>query len=108
LFRNLGGSGKFEDVSKRVGLSKTYSTGFATIAAFGDIDNDGRLDLYICYYSPWTPETDKPCKNAQGTRDYCTPETYDADTHWLYRNTPNGFVDISKTSGIEANKERGL
>ena len=108
LFRNLGGSGKFEDVSERVGLAKTHSTGFATSAAFGDIDNDGRLDLYICYYSPWTPETDKPCKNAQGTRDYCTPEIYDADTHRLFRNTPKGFVDITKASGIEANKGRGL
>ncbi|MEY4915785.1 MAG: hypothetical protein RJA02_2054 [Armatimonadota bacterium] len=108
LFRNLGGSGKFEDVSERVGLAKTHSTGFATSAAFGDIDNDGRLDLYICYYSPWTPETDKPCKNAQGTRDYCTPEIYDADTHRLFRNTPKGFVDITKASGIEVNKGRGL
>jgi len=108
LFRNLGGSGKFEDVSERVGLAGTHSTGFATSAAFGDIDNDGRLDLYICYYSPWTPETDKPCKNAQGSRDYCTPEIYDADTHRLFRNTPKGFVDITKSSGIEANKGRGL
>lgn len=108
LFRNIGGSGKFEDVSEKVGLAKTHSTGFATSAAFGDIDNDGRLDLYICYYSPWTPETDKPCKNAQGNRDYCTPEIYEADTHRLFRNTPKGFVDITKASGIEANKGRGL
>ncbi len=45
LFLNLG-DGKFEDVTKQVGLNdSTFTYG----AAFGDFDNDGYLDLFISY-----------------------------------------------------------
>jgi hypothetical protein len=43
LYRNLGG-GRFEDVTLQVGLGHpTYTMG----SNFGDIDNDGWLDLYL-------------------------------------------------------------
>src|SRR5689334_4558135 len=61
LFHNEHGTGKFTDVTAKVGLDKLHSTGYATSAAFGDYDNDGKLDLYVCYYCPWTPQTDKIC-----------------------------------------------
>ena len=77
------GSGKFTDVTHAVGLDKPQSTGYATSAAWGDFDNDGKLDLYVCYYTPWTWDRDRPCKNAEGGQDYCSPEIYDADTHAL-------------------------
>jgi hypothetical protein len=44
LFHNLGG-GKFADVTAKAGLDKF--TGWATSAAWGDVDNDGKLDLVI-------------------------------------------------------------
>jgi enediyne biosynthesis protein E4 len=47
LFRNLGDF-KFQDVTDSTGLGQA---GFwATGAHFADIDNDGRLDLYVCGY----------------------------------------------------------
>jgi hypothetical protein len=50
LFRNEGG-GKFTDVTKESGLAKF--TGRATCAAWGDVDNDGRLDLVVgCLRGP--------------------------------------------------------
>src|SRR5690242_8314021 len=54
LFHNEKGTGKFTDTTVKMGLDKVHSTGYATSAAFGDYDNDGRLDLYVCYYAPWT------------------------------------------------------
>ena len=51
LFRNLG-DWKFEDVTERAGVAdrgdaaKTWKQG----AAFADIDNDGRPDLYVCRF----------------------------------------------------------
>ena len=49
VFRNLGGM-KFEDVSASAGPFFDISTGAKTVgrgAAFGDYDNDGRIDAFI-------------------------------------------------------------
>lgn len=48
LYKNLG-NGKFKDVSREAGLEK----GFMPMGAnFGDIDNDGYLDIYLGTGSP--------------------------------------------------------
>jgi hypothetical protein len=108
LLRNKG-AGKFEDVTRAVGLSGVYGTGFATSAAWGDYDNDGRLDLYVCYYANWSHATDKKCTDiTTGLLDYCHPQLYDPVAHRLYHNTPRGFVDVSEKSGISKSKGRGL
>ncbi len=108
LFHNEKGSGKFTEVTAAWGLDKPHSTGYATSAAFGDYDNDGRLDLYICYYAPWTPLLDRPCFNEAKLQDYCTPEQFPPDTHQLFHNDDHRFTDISEKSGISNVKGRGL
>ncbi len=108
LFHNARGTGKFVEVTRSMGLDKLHSTGYATSAAFGDYDNDGRLDLYVCYYCPWTVQADKACRDAQGNREYCSPEVYPADMHVLYHNAGNRFVDVSAAAGITKVKGRGL
>src|SRR5262249_34211180 len=108
LFHNEKGIGKFTDVTVKMGLEKVHSTGYATSAAFGDYDNDGKLDLYICYYSPWTWKTDKTCYGALHQREYCTPEAYETETHQLFHNDGSHFTDVSAKSGITKAKGRGL
>jgi hypothetical protein len=50
LFRN-DGKGHFTDVTEKAGLDKF--SGQATCAAWGDVDNDGRLDLVVgCLHGP--------------------------------------------------------
>lgn len=47
LYRNLGGM-RFEDVTERAGLTEvTDPGGFGVGAAFGDVDDDGDLDLFV-------------------------------------------------------------
>ena len=98
----------FEDFTVKVGLDRIHGSGYATSAAFGDYDNDGRLDLYVCYYARWTWEADKPCRDSAGRPEYCTPELYEPETHRLYRNDGSRFTDISAKAGITNVSGRGL
>jgi hypothetical protein len=81
LYRNLG-NGKFEDVTESAGLAET---GYAMGSAFGDVNNDGKPDLYV----------------AKGGR-------YEIESNRLYFNasTPGNvkFIDITASSatGIKA------
>jgi hypothetical protein len=49
LFRNLGGY-KFEDVTQKAGVGGTPGV-WAQGATFVDINNSGRLDLYVCRFN---------------------------------------------------------
>ncbi len=98
LFHSEHGSGKFTDVTHVMGLDKPHSTGYATSAAFGDYDNDGKLDLYICYYADWTWGKD----GGQYTN------LHNPDTHMLYHNDGSYFTDVSERAGISKVKGRGL
>jgi hypothetical protein len=50
LFRNLG-NWKFEDVTAKAGIVEPGKPGAWTQgAAFADVNNDGRLDLYVCRF----------------------------------------------------------
>ncbi len=108
LFQNEAGTGKYKDITAEWGLDKPHSTGYATSAAFGDYDNDGKLDLYICYYAPWTQSDDKPCFNEKKLQDYCSPELFPPDTHQLFHNEGSHFSDVSEKSGISKVQGRGL
>lgn len=108
LFRNRGGRGWFEDATVAQGLNKVHGTGYATSAAWGDYDNDGRLDLYVCHYFKWTPAINRQCRNQAGLLDYCSPLVYQPEGHRLYRNSGRGFVDVSRRAGIEKSNGRGL
>ncbi|HEY5550613.1 MAG TPA: VCBS repeat-containing protein, partial [Opitutaceae bacterium] len=48
LFRNLGGF-RFEDVAERAGVAGPAGA-WKQGAAFADVNNDGRLDLYVCRF----------------------------------------------------------
>jgi hypothetical protein len=93
------GGRRFVDVTARAGLHNPH---FATSCAWGDIDNDGFLDLYICNYVelnldhyPWCGDEHK------ARRDTCPPTIFPMTTHKLFRNNRNGtFTDISHFSGI--------
>jgi enediyne biosynthesis protein E4 len=98
LFRNLGG-GTFADVTAKAGLGGRRA--FSTSAMWFDYDKDGRLDLLICNYVQWTPETDVFCSADGKTKRYCTPEAYRGSTSWLYRNKGDGtFEDVTARAGL--------
>jgi hypothetical protein len=85
LFRNTG-NGKFEDVTARVGLDKIL---MPMGGNFGDIDNDGYLDLYLGSGNP----------------------SYLANVPYVLLRNDNGvnFQDITASSGTgELHKGHGV
>jgi hypothetical protein len=98
LFKNSG-DGRFVDVTDRSGLGG--HSGFSTSALWFDYDRDGDLDLVICNYVRWTPETDVFCSTDGKAKSYCTPEAYPGATSWLFRNRGNGtFEDVTAAAGL--------
>jgi enediyne biosynthesis protein E4 len=98
LYRNTG-KGTFVDVTARAGLGNR--AGFSTSALWFDYDRDGWLDLLVCNYVRWTPETDVRCSVDGKQKAYCTPEAYRGTTSWLFRNKGNGtFEDVTAKAGL--------
>ena len=85
LYRNLG-NGTFKDVTREVGLDKVY---MPMGANFGDIDNDGFLDIYL----------------GMGTPSFAS-----LAPHVLLRNKEGkSFVDVTASSGTgELHKGHGV
>ena len=85
LYKNLGG-GKFRDVTAQAGLDKVF---MPMGANFGDIDNDGFLDIYL----------------GMGSPSYAS-----LAPHVLLRNREGrSFVDVTASSGTgELHKGHGI
>lgn len=106
LFHNTG-KGTFVDVTNAAGLGKRE--GFSTSALWFDYDRDGHLDLFVCNYVKWSPETDVFCSLDGKHKSYCTPEAYRGATCWLFRNRGNGtFEDVTAASGIFDSSSKSL
>jgi enediyne biosynthesis protein E4 len=103
LYRN-NGDGTFTDRTRTAGLSA--DTGWATGAAFGDYDGDGREDLFVSHY------VDLHLNNlaAFGSKDTCRylgidvqcgPRGLKGAPDTLYHNNGNGtFTDVSTRAGV--------
>ena len=85
------GDGTFTDLAASSGLSNDLKSSVA--CTFGDIDNDGLLDVYVANCC-----LDMTTQLATGT-----PEPFAFNEHsQLFRNVGgNVFVDVSASSGIE-------
>ena len=89
------GGRKFVEVTDASGITKKGDGDFVVVAAAGDYDNDGDLDLYVGRYLD-------PRKNLPTTLFY----TRNGEGNSLLRNDGNfHFTDVTKQAGIN---ETGL
>ncbi len=104
LIRNTGQS--FEDVTESAGIKSDGK--WATSAGFGDFDNDGDLDIFIVKYVEYSKETHKKTFSNK-MQTYSAPYLYPGISDQIWRNDGGGkFTDVSETSGIAAEAEKGL
>jgi hypothetical protein len=107
LYRN-NGNGTFTDITVKAGLQS--ATGFLTAAAWGDVDGDGRLDLFLARYVDDSKESKLFCGDPEtGERQYCPPSMYPGTAPLLYKNGPDGvFRNITREAGLGDAVGKGL
>ena len=101
LLRN-NRNGTFTDVTAQAGLADLAAElPWPLSAAWGDYDNDGHLDLFVCHYARWSLALDKPYEGPDGKMAYDRPQVYDPSHDRLYHNNGDGtFTDVSEKAGI--------
>lgn len=83
--------------------------GWPTSAAWVDYDRDGRLDLFVCHYVQWTPETDVYWSLDGVHKSYTTPEKYQGESCRLYHNLgQEKFADVTDRAGIRSSRSKAL
>jgi len=101
LLHNDGGT-HFTDVTKRSAID---TASWSTSAAWGDVDGDGRVDLYVCSYCKFTKEDKQLCE-ARGVMTACPPNVYQPAFGQLYHNNGNGtFTNVTVKTNL--NNARG-
>lgn len=92
--------GLLVDVAADYGLAGDPE-GWSTAAAWIDTNRDGWLDLVVCDYIQWTPETNLHHRFDGVTPGYSTPELYPGATCRLFENEEGrGFSDRTEAGGI--------
>jgi hypothetical protein len=105
LFRNVPdpaapGGRRFADVTDAAKLTGT-NPHYATSCAWGDLDGDGFLDLYVCNYVEIDPSHPQVCRSPGGVAQSCPPTSYPVVAHRLYRNRGDGtFEDVTAAAGV--------
>jgi hypothetical protein len=81
------GDGTFQQVNH---FARIDSLPGGTTAAWGDVNADGLLDLYIARYTQWSFQHNPPCVTQSGIRDLCGPRDFQGRTDSLLINDGTG------------------
>jgi tetratricopeptide (TPR) repeat protein len=110
LFHSRG-DGTFEDVSKKSGVGGRR--GFWTGAVWGDVDGDGRLDLYVCGYVDYhfDPKDAGRLSKFRHLESPFTinPSSFSPIKNLLFHNEGNGrFREMAREAGVANPEGRSL
>jgi hypothetical protein len=97
-FHNLG-DGTFRETASAAGLTETA---WGVSAAWGDLNGDQNLDLYVAHYVDWSFENDPNCPGPSPLgRDVCPPRRFEPLPHSVYFSNGDGtFREASTDAGL--------
>ncbi|HJN10358.1 MAG TPA: CRTAC1 family protein [Pirellulaceae bacterium] len=98
LYQNQG-DGTFTEAARAVGLQSSL---WNTSAAWGDLNGDSILDLYVVRYVNWSLENHPKCNGSLGiVRDVCAPSIFQPVADMLFFGTGDGsFRQAGSETGI--------
>ncbi|QDT41815.1 ASPIC and UnbV [Gimesia alba] len=106
LYQNMG-DGTFEDVSEGSGTATTQL--WSSSAAWGDLNRDGNLDLYVCNYVKYDVRHPKDCSDSKGIKRTCHPNEMEAEFNEVYFSLGNGqFTLAGDELGLRAADGKSL
>lgn len=93
------GDGTFADTTSTAMVDDRL---WSTSAAWGDLNGDGNLDLYVVHYVDWSFENDPNCPTVdRQRRERCPPQRFEPLPDVIYLSTGDGaFVESSKECGL--------
>jgi enediyne biosynthesis protein E4 len=114
LYHN-NGDGTFTDVTARAGLDAAlnhadpeFGPWWAITAIWVDVNNDGRLDLFVVDYLQWAYSSQARCV-FDLVGDYCHPKFFKGQPNQLFLNNGDGtFRDVSREWGLREHVGKGM
>lgn len=107
LWRN-NGDGTFADVTDRIAFPDEC---WSSSAAFGDVNRDGVLDLYITNYVEYSAMNPRLCPDPESPDGYtqCSPTMFEGVPDVLLMGDGHGgFRDVTVEAGITGKHGKGL
>lgn len=100
LLRNQG-NGTFKEQTKTAKLDDSL---WSSSAAWGDINGDGHLDLYVAHYVDWSFDNHPFCQGpTRDSQEICPPRRFEPLRDILYLNNGDGtFRDGSDDCGLRS------
>lgn len=99
LWQNQG-DGTFLSVQEQAGM---LDNSWSTSIAWGDLNGDGNLDLYVPHYVNWSFRNDPFCGSGPtpGSREICSPRKFDPLPDMVYYSNGDGtFHDATTEVGL--------